>query len=76
MLSGGKGVDGERSELAESGSKNQRNPSSLENAHNFWEKLSDQSDVTRPNFCAANERGKIRQNFGLSNHKISPKLED
>ena len=32
MLSGEKGVDGERSELAESGSKNQRNPSSLENA--------------------------------------------
>ena len=32
MLSGGKGVDGERSEHVKSESKNQRNLSSLENA--------------------------------------------
>ena len=97
MLSGGRGEDGDRSELVESVSKHQRKLSSLENASKgatlensaearnttkigslkfFWEKMSNKSDVTRPNFCAANERGKIRKNFGLSNHKISPKLED
>ena len=97
MLSGGRGEDGDRSELAKSLSTHQGalyplekaskgatvensaevlNTTKIGSLKNFWEKKCDQNDVTRPNFCAANGRGKFRQNFGLSNQKILPKLED